>query len=243
MRTRALAAAAAAAFLIPALALAADHQDGPAAKADPASDITDLFAWMSGDGAKVNLAMDVFPAANASSKFSNTTQYVFHTAAHPAFGTASASTQDIVCTFDATQKISCWVGSTLVRGDASSTNGLVSADGKVKVFAGLRDDPFFFNIDGFKDAAADVHASAGALTTGNAFNSSGCPDLSGKPSGSALTYQQILFADLTHTGHGANPPVDHFKGLNVLAIVLQVDKTLILQGGGPLISVWGSTNH
>ncbi len=222
----------------PALALAADHQDGPAAKADPASDITDIFTWMSPDTNQVYLVMDVFPAATATSKFSNTTQYVFHTAAHPAFGMASTSGEDVVCTFDATQQISCWAGTSYVHGDATSLAGITSSDKKLKVYAGLRDDPFFFNLDGFKDAAADVHANAANVT----FDSAGCPDLSKVASGTT-TYQQILFKDLTHTNHGANPPVDHFKGLNVLAIVIAVDKTVLLGSGGPLLSVWGSTNH
>ena len=242
MRTRHLGhCLALAALLLPLTARAADHQDGPAASADPASDITDVFAWMAPDTAHVYLVMDVFPAATASSNFSNTTQYVFHTNAAPAFGSAATATRDIICTFDTgtPQKISCWAGSSYVTGDASSTNGITSSDGKLKVFAGLRDDPFFFNLDGFKDAAADAHASAGNLT----FNAGGCPDLTKSPTGSSKTYQQILFADLTHTAHGNGPAVDHFAKLNVLSIALQVDKNLILQGGGPTVGVWASTNH
>src|SRR5262245_55955976 len=34
-------------------ARAADHADGPAAKADPSADITDVFAWMSPDAQRV----------------------------------------------------------------------------------------------------------------------------------------------------------------------------------------------
>jgi hypothetical protein len=37
------------------------------------------------------------------------------------------------------------------------------------------------------------------------------------------------------------PAVDFFLGLNVLSIVLQVDKTL-LTSGGPVVGVWASTN-
>lgn len=233
----------AAALLPCAGALAADHQDGPAAKADPASDIADVFAWTSTDKLRVNLIMNVFPAANTSSKFSNVTQYVFHTSASPAYGMPAGASEDIVCTFDVAQRVSCWVGASFVRGNASDPNGISSPDGKVRVFTGLRDDPFFFNLDGLKDAGADVHASAGALVSGNAFDGSGCPNLSSKPAGSPSTYQQILFADLTHTSHGANPPVDHFKGFNSLSIVLSVDKTLLLKTSGPILSVWGSTNH
>ena len=222
----------------PAL-LAADHTDGPMASADPAADITDLFAWTSADGKSLNLAMDVFPAASATSKFSDAVQYVFHTASRPAFGMPAGARQDIVCTFDSAQRISCWAGSSYVTGDASNTAGLASGDGKLRVFAGLRDDPFFFNLDGFKDAVADVKATAAANGL-PAPDAAGCYNL-GNP-GTSGTIANALVKDLTHTSHGANPPVDHFAGLNVLAIVLTVDLSIVNQGG-PVVSVWGSTNR
>jgi hypothetical protein len=40
------------------------------------------------------------------------------------------------------------------------------------------------------------------------------------------------------TGMGA--PTNFFANLNTLAIVLEVDKTM-LNGGGPILSVWGAT--
>ena len=75
MNLKALVSSALAVALFAApLALAADHQDGPAATADPAADITDIFAWMSSDASKVNLVMDVFPFATGTPLFSNTIQ-------------------------------------------------------------------------------------------------------------------------------------------------------------------------
>ena len=219
--------------------MAADHADGPAATADPSADITDVFAWTSSDGKSLNLVMDVFPSATTASKFSNTAQYVFHTASTSAFGTAATHAEIIICTFDAAQKISCWAGSEYVNGDASATSGIASASGKLKVFAGLRDDPFFFNIDGFHDAVADViaTASAGHLPTPDA---AGCYNL-GNP-GTSGTIANALVADLTHTSHGAAAPVDHFANLNVLSIVLTVDLSIV-NAGGPVVSVWASTNR
>ncbi|TMA23646.1 MAG: DUF4331 domain-containing protein, partial [Deltaproteobacteria bacterium] len=73
---------------------------------------------------------------------------MFHTSSLSAFGSAAGSTQDIVCTFDAAQKLSCWAGNEYVSGDASNPAGLASGSGKLRVFAGLRDDPFFFNLHG-----------------------------------------------------------------------------------------------
>ena len=223
-------------LLAPAV-LAADHADGPAATADPSADITDVFAWTAADGKSVNLVMDVFPSATASSKFSDAAQYVFHTASHPAFGAAAAASEDIVCTFDAGQKVSCWAGSEYVTGDAGNKAGIASAGGKLRVFAGLRDDPFFFNLDGFKDAVADVKASAASLPPPDA---AGCFNL-GDPN-NAGSIAHALVQDLTHTSHGASAAVDHFARLNVLALVLQVDLSIVNKGG-PVVSVWGSTNR
>ena len=237
-----------AAMGIAPLALAADHADGPQASADPTADITDVFAWMSGDMAKVYLVLDVAPNASNQTKFSNTVKYTFHTKTNASFVdvlAAKAPVDDttVTCTFDANQKISCWVidktGKTVdyVNGDASNSSGLASASTKVKVFAGLRSDPFFFNVDGLKDAEAFVIANKGKLT----FDGSGCPALD--PSTSALAVKV-----LSHSMNGANPPVNHFapgkEGLsgNVLAIAIAIDKTLLTSNGNPTLGVWASTN-
>jgi len=214
-------------------ALAADHLDGPAVKADASEDITDLFAFE--DGADTVLILNVNPSATTSTMFSNTLQYVFHTTSQAKYG-ATATPLNIIATFDATQKISLWVGTTdYVTGTASATTGLTSASGNVKVFAGLVDDPFFFNLGGFHDAEADVEAATG-LTT----NAAGCPALNAATSAA-------LIADITHNGHGTTAPVDYFAPVtggysgNVLSIVVSI-KTSLLTSGGPILGVWGSTN-
>lgn len=212
--------------------LAADHADGPAASLDKTADIADLFTWASTDGKTTYFVMDLGKDMAAGSKFSNAVKYVFHTSSMPAYDPtgASATNLDIICTFDAaaTQIASCWVGTEeYLTGNASTA--LTSADGKVKVFAGLRDDPFFFNLSGFQTAAAAVHSAAGSLT----FDTSGCPTL---PPATAAA----LASDLSHNASGATP-VNAFASFNTLSIVLAVDTTLVTTGG-PIVSVWASTN-
>jgi hypothetical protein len=219
--------AAMAAVSVP-LMMAADHADGSAATADPAADITDIFAWMSADATHVNLVMDVFPFATGTAQFSDAVQYVFHTRSKQSFTATAETPVDVICTFDTAQKISCWANGSFVTGDASNTNGITSGDGKMKVFAGLRDDPFFFNLDGFKATAADVAAAAPTLT----FDPAGCPALD-------TATVNALVTQLSHAPDGG-PPQDHFAHKNVLAIVISLDKTLVNQGG-PIIDVWGST--
>ncbi|MGO8971414.1 MAG: DUF4331 family protein [Myxococcaceae bacterium] len=221
-------------FFAAPLALAADHQDGPAATADPSADITDVFAWTSSDATKVNLVMDVFPFATSTAQFSNTVQYVFHTSSQPAYGGTVGGTVNVICTFDTAQTISCWAGSEYVTGNANTATGLSSADGKMTVFAGLRADPFFFNLDGFKAVAADVTAAKGSLT----FDTNGCPalgSLTDPTSTASVLVNQLMSAP------DGGAPVDHFVNATLLAIVVQLDKT-ILTAGGPVVSVWAATH-
>ena len=63
-----------AAVLLSPLAIAADHADGTPTtlnNPDASADITDLFAWMTSDGTKLNLVMDVFPGAMGGATASN----------------------------------------------------------------------------------------------------------------------------------------------------------------------------
>jgi hypothetical protein len=216
------------------LARSADHLDSPATKADPTVDINDLYGWM--DGNNLVLALTVFPAAmgatdaSPGAQFSNKVQYVIHTSSGASFGNTTAN-EDIICTFDATQKISCWAGTDeYVTGDASAAAGLVSADGKFKVFAGLRADPFFFNLDGFKHTQATVESAAPSLM----FDVAGCPVLDG-PTAAALRTQ-------LQTAPDGGAPADFFAALNGLAIVVSVDKTLVTKGGA-IVSTWASTHR
>jgi hypothetical protein len=229
------AAAFLAVFCSVAPAFAADHRDGPATTADPASDINDVFAWMSADGAKVYLVMTVFPAATSAAKFSDKTLYVFHTSSQSAIGMAQTAT-NIICKFDTAQKIQCWAGDEYLTGDASSVAGIASASGKLKVFAGLRDDPFFFNLDGFRKTAKTVHDAAPALLTAMAFDANFCPKL-GAPTATEL--QRQLKED--PNGAPGTAAKNFFAGLNTLSIVVAVDKALVTKGG-PVMSVWASTN-
>src|SRR5262245_11865363 len=86
-------------------ARAADHLDGPAARNDPTTDITDLFAWMSSDGARLQLVLDVAPAAAKTSRFSTAAKYVFHLNSADKYAGLIMSRSHLVCTFASTQAI------------------------------------------------------------------------------------------------------------------------------------------
>ena len=157
-------------------------------------------------------------------------QYVIYTESTSAFGMAGTKV-DVICTFDADQKISCWVGDKeYVTGSAAVTDGIKSESGKLKVYAGLRDDPFFFNLEGFNDTVTTVKGAAAQLS----FDAAGCPTVDGNTSAA-------LVGMLKGTALGTGPAKDFFAGKNVLSIVLAVDKSL-LNGGGAFLNVWASTN-
>ncbi|AKU98225.1 hypothetical protein AKJ09_04889 [Labilithrix luteola] len=212
-------------------ALSADHRDAPKTKAEPAADINDVYTWV--DGTNYQMVMTVFPFADANAKFSNTVQYVFHTASGPAFGNTTAN-EDVICTFDAAQNISCWVGTDdFVTGNANVQAGITSASGKTKVFAGLRSDPFFFNLTGFNDAVAAVDAAKPTLSNLTA----GCPTID---QATSTALQGILKETASPTNPTRSSP-DDFATAATLAIVVSVDKTLVTKGGN-IVAVWASTN-
>ena len=190
-------------------ASAADHRDGPAVRADPAADINDLFAWTSADANRIYLVMTVFPFSTEAAHFSDAVQYVFHTSSQPAFGSDDTSSLEIVCDFDTAQAVRCRAGAeTSVSGDASDPAGLVSNDGRLRVFTGPRNDPFFFNLNGFNATTAIVAEAAGELS----FDDAGCPQLDAPTSTALVTQLQ--------TEPGGAPAVDDFLGAEGLAIVL-----------------------
>ncbi len=209
---------------ISASARAADHTDSPAVVADPAADIADVYAWVEG-GQDLNLIMNIATAA-----FSDQVQYVFHIESMPAYG-MSGPTTTILCRFDVSQRVECWVGEDVyVSGDATGESGISDGSGMVRVHTGLRDDPFFFNISGFGATIDLVKDAAPNLT----FDDDGCPALD-VDTANALATQLTLEPD-------GSAGRDDFAGRNVQSLVVQVDRSLV-DAGGSILAVWGSTRR
>jgi hypothetical protein len=216
-------------FALVPTAHAADHRDSPASTANKDADLNDVYSWMDPGGQKVNLVMTFHPAAAADVKPSDAVLYVFHLNSKATFTATSSMEVRIVCGFDAQQTISCWAGDEYVTGKADAAAGISSTSGKLKVFSGMRNDPFFFNLAGFQATVAAVKSAASSLT----FDTAGCPRLDTATSNALVTQLK------RDTGGGA--PKDFFATLNTLAIVVQVDKSLVTPGG-PILGVWGSTH-
>ena len=111
-----------------------------------------------------------------------------------------------------------------VAGDPSGTAGVASRLGKVRVFAGRRSDPAFFNQTGFDAAVAQIKA----------IPSNPPPDLAGCPAldaGGALAIRRAL----------ANG-TDASAAANVMALVVQINKSLVNVGANTTVAVWASTH-
>lgn len=129
---------------------AADHIDSPAAVADPLADILDFYAFMApacqtmgGTGCEAEpeelvLALTVSPFATGETQFSDAVEYHFF------FENDVGVASQIDCSVSADQVVSC---AGLNGLSVQAPVGEIGTNGDIRVFAGLRDDPFFFDFE------------------------------------------------------------------------------------------------
>ncbi len=170
----ACAVAVAGAMLVQRASRASDHLDGPRATADPQADLTDLFAFTSPENPKhVVMAMAVVPFASSSAVFADGVDYVFRVRRiEPSTPpTIDATVLDVTCTFTGgdggPQSVTCVGPNGLMQ---TATVGVAAGGGDagsaMRVFAGLRADPAFFDRQG---AAATIASGRASFTGANAF--------------------------------------------------------------------------
>ncbi|MDB5457610.1 MAG: hypothetical protein JWP92_3195 [Caulobacter sp.] len=203
-------------------AQASDHLDTPRVIADPRADIGDIFAWTSPDARRLNLVMTI-----VGHGFSDKLRYVFHVDSGPGFGQTPRTTT-IACSFVAAIA-DCRAGDAdRVHGDASGPDGLAGRHGRLRVFAGPRDDPFFNNVRGTRDA---YNVAAQAIRGGAAVDPAGCPSFD------AATTRAI--ADRWRRTNGG-PATNLLAGWTPASIVISVDLDVVDQGG-KMLAVWAET--
>ena len=142
-----------------------DHVDGPRSIGDPSADLTDLFAFTSPENrTRTVLAACVFPSAGEDAIFSNIIDYSISVRRVTVAGVGDAAKfepaddeirfsfrfevlqrdaagqviQRGVCTLPDGRKLSVTV---------NDENGASTPEGDVRVFAGLRSDPFYLAWD------------------------------------------------------------------------------------------------
>lgn len=106
---------------------------------------------MTSDATKLNLVAAVNADAGPNATFSDAVIYQFAVSSSSSFGGPQESSV-ITCKFIDGTNIECWAGNDYVVGGASDPEGIVSDNGRMRVFAGLRNDPFFLEYRGFSNA-------------------------------------------------------------------------------------------
>ena len=216
--------------------LASDHQDTPLVENSPRFDVNDVYAFPSPtDPSKTVLVLGtsspLTPAQTPSSTFGSKDQELYQLK----IDNTGDAREDLVLQFTFTgpagkQKVTMRgpakpneVGTvnTLLGGKQLKgyTNTIISSDG-VKLFAGPRDDPFFIDLETFFRILPDRKPENGPL--------------------SQITQGPLTFRAAT----GANPAVDFLRGINDMAIVVELPTAMIAnaQTNGRF-GVWGTTSR
>jgi hypothetical protein len=198
VRTGIAASAIALATLLGAAARAADHAEAPGTRADPAADIADVYTWHNDGRLVAVVTFDGLkpPAPGQAGTFDPGVLYTVHIDNDGDF----VSDIQINTRFARTPQGASLMVVQGLPGTAGFLVGPVERvirRGSSRVFAGLREDPFFFDLQGFRETVA-----SGTLS----------------------------FAGTR----------DFFAGLNITAILLEMDLDAALQGGSTL-NIWATT--
>lgn len=121
---------------------AADHLDAPVVRTDPAADVNDVYAFVNpNDPGELILAATFIPLAGPGTRFSNAVEYRFH------IDNGIAGDETLVrCTFRKMGRVACNGNNGL---QAHGSIGAIARGQHMRAFAGLRDDPFFFDLAAF----------------------------------------------------------------------------------------------
>ena len=212
---------------------ASDHQDTPEVELSPRMDINDVYAFPGSTADRIALVLTtsspITPAQSSAASFDPNLLYQLK------IDNTGDGVEDkvIQVTFSGTgagQQVSIrgpvapaqtGTMNTLVSGNPTVTGAvntnLGSASG-VQAFAGIRDDPFFLDLEQFFRIVPDRKPVSGPLSQ--------LPD---QPSASAF--------------RPAGQAVDYLRGINTLAIVLEMPAAMLTDGGNKKIGIWGTISR
>lgn len=214
------------------LARGSDHQDTPDVELNPASDMTDVYAFPGSSPDRIVLVLNswafITPAQTSNTyfdpnllyqfKIDNNTDGVEDKVIQVAFS-GSGSGQTVEVRGPVAPPVPGAMGNR-VASVAPVVTGKVNAvlgnAGGMQVFAGWRDDPFFIDLEQFFRILPDRKPVTGPLAQ--------LPDA---PTASAFR----------------NPGIDYVAGFNVLSIVIELPTADLTAGGNPKIGVWGTISR
>lgn len=206
--------------------MSADHAESPGADADPAGDLADIFIFPSPEAANKMVGAITFggrpaPRSRIDGSFYCDTNVLYTLnidRANAAGAFDNVPDIKVFVRFARSNPDTCGVQLENVPGAGGTFSGSIeqvfSSPSGIRAFAGLRNDPFFFDAEGYNAMVASFAA----------------PGQSGDPVGAF--------------GLGTRPRRDSFAFRNVSAVVFEMDlNTLAPSVGGarPQIRVWGTT--
>ncbi len=221
--------AAALALAVSAAVMSADHAESPGADADPAADLADIFIFPSPESATKTVAAITFggrsaPRSRIDGSFycDPRVLYTLHIDRADAAGNFdSVADVKVFARLARDQDGNCGLQLENVPGAGGTFSGktesVFTSSGGMRAFAGLRNDPFFFDAEGY---AALVASFAG---TGQSGDVVGAFRLSG---GQARR--------------------DSFAFRNVSTIVFEMSNDALAPAVGgvrPKVRVWGTTGR
>ena len=234
-----LVAAAVGGVLLARTGTASDHQDTAEVELSPKKDLNDVFVFPGRTADRIVLAMTVSspitPAQARTRGFGTDVLYQFRV------DNTGDAREDVVLqvTFEGTgpdQTVTVRgpvaplykgpVSRLVTRGPVvrGRTNTVLGSATGMQVFAGVRDDPFFIDLEQFFRILPDRKPEAGPLSM-----------LPETPTASAFRGPNPPFAGGT--------PVDFLRGFNGLAIVIELPESLLTRAGSGRIGVWGTTSQ
>ena len=216
--------------------MASDHQDTPLVELSPRYDVNDVYAFPAPNNPSrtvlvLGTSSPITPAHTPSFTFGTKDQELYQIK----IDNTGDAKEDLVFQITFTgpagkQKVtlrgpvkpnSVGVMNTLVGGKKikGSTNTVIESDG-IKLFAGPRDDPFFIDLEAFFSILPDREPVRGPL--------------------SRIPQGPLTFRSAT----GDNPAVDFLRGINDMAIVIELPTSMIANPAtNGRFGVWATTSH
>lgn len=222
-----------------------DHADTPAIAKLPGTDLTDVFIFPSPTTpANVVLAMCVHPLIPSVTtmaapqfdpnvlyqfKIDNTGDFVEDKVIQARF-VGTGANQKVQFSFGAPTKVGVVTQQVTPDSVVGTYNTSFTTSTGIKVFAGPREDPFFFDLAQFLTILPD---RASPLT--DTFKNTSGTTVSTHPADPDMP--------MAGTFRPVGQAADFLKGLNVLSIVVEMPKSQLMGGNNGKINVWCTTSR
>ncbi len=216
------------------LAYASDHQDTADVELNPSQDMTDFYAFPGATSDRIALVLNSWPLITPAQagtvtfdpnllyqiKVDNTGDAVEDKVIQITF-TGTGASQQVQVRGPFTPTVTGAMNN-VVSTDAPAVTGAINttlgtASG-IQVYAGVRDDPFFIDLEQFFRILPDRKPVTGVLAA-----------LPSTPSASAF--------------RPAGQAVDFLAGFNVLSIVIELPTSMLTAGGNAKIGLWGTISR